>query len=674
MNFKREFPLLMAFWIGVFSAHAEDVVINEVLYNPETDSRYEFIELYNPTSSPVDLHGFACTEGIQFPFPSGAVIQPASFLLLVKDPTLKNWQTVQVPLFGPYDGKLANDGERLTLRGPDNRLVDSFEYADGLPWPRGADGYGPSLERISADLPSEDFHSWRASLQDGGTPGYRNSVVGIPPFPVIRSFQWSPPCPTSNDSVNVQVTLDAPERIREATLCAELHSSSGTVPTTAFPMALTEQNPEQAVFQCVIPPCPSQTLVRFYLQVALTDGTDVQLPPLGEPRPFESYFVYDNEIHAELPLLWIFPTNRVGVSATTLPISGIVVKPVTSEQVLVFDGARVEDAFTGQKIRFLKGEEFRGDRTINLSPGNPLISPSFGPQSLHVEHISYRLFRDFGVLAPRCDWYRVIENGQHSQRIAIQQPNERFLAINGRDDEGNIYKIAYNEQDHFNESGIPDFRYKKQTNTDEDCGDLFQMLRTINASSEAARGRALRAYLNVQEVMAYSVVSVFLANWDGFHNNMFLYHNPAPIDRWECVPWDLDQTFGFVPVAELNPLFQEIPLDYPLTGICPSTRRPPGMISKPFHSDSELDAAYRAWLGRELDGLLSEERIGEMIAGAENLLLSDLDLMEQHLRVRKTNYRQQMMQSYEAMRTFLRLQHEYLRSQLPVSIEDWQIH
>ncbi|HQQ01324.1 MAG TPA: CotH kinase family protein, partial [bacterium] len=434
-------------------------------------------------------------------------------------------------------------------------------------------------------------------------------------------------------------------------------------------MARIEGNTEEAVFQCVIPPCPSQTLVRFYLQVALTDGTDVQLPPLGEPRPFESYFVYDNEIHAELPLLWIFPTNRTGASATTQLTAGVVVKPVTSEQVLVFDGARIESSRPGQKIRFLKGEEFRGDRTINLILGNPSVGRA-GVQPSHVEHISHRLFRDFGVLAPRCDWYRVIENNEHTQRIAIQQPNERFLEINGRDDEGNIYKIP--GDNHFLERGVPSFSYTKQTNADEDCEDLLRMVRAINASDEAARGRALRAYLNVEEVMAYSVVSIFVANWDGFHNNMFLYHNPAPIDRWECVPWDLDQTFGFVNGG--GQMIEEIPLDYPFTGISSITKRPLGVISRPFHGDSELDAAYRDWLGRELNGLLSEQRIGDLIAETETLLLSDLDLTEQYLGVQETKHREEILRSCEAMRTFLRLRHEYLRSQLPVSIEDWQIH
>jgi len=668
MNFKREFPLLMAFWIGVFSAHAEDVVINEILYNPAPDSRCEFIELYNPTSSPVDLYGFTFVDGVTFRFSSEAIIQPHSYVLVVKDPSLPNWWYA-APRFGPYEGKLANNGERLTLRGPDGRIVDSFEYEDSSPWPRGADGYGSSLERISADLPSEDYHSWRASLQTDGTPGSQNSVVGIPPFPLIRSFQCSPSYPTSSDSVDVRIALDAPDRIQEVVLCVELHPNAGVVSSATTQMARIEGNTEEAVFQSAIPPCTSQTLVRFYLQIALTDGTDLQLPPMGEPRPFESYFVYDNEIPSKLPLLWIFPRNRTGASTTTRPISGIVVKPVTSEQVLVFDGARVESARTGQKIRFLKGEEFRGDRTINLSPESPREGTTAGPQSPHVEHISYRLFRDFGVLAPRCDWYRVIENNKHSQRIAIQQPNECFLAINGRDDEGNIYKIAYNELNHFNEYDFASFVYKKQTNTDEDCEDLFEMVRAINASGEGARGRALRAYLDVQEVMAYSVVSVFLVNWDGFHNNMFLYHNPPPIDRWECIPWDLDKTFGY---TDGNPMFTELPVDFPLTGRSSGVSRGPGPIAKPFHGDSELDAEYREWLGRELNGLLSEQRIGELIAEAETLLLHDLDLTEQYLGTQNATRRQQILTSYETMRTFLRLRHEYLRSELPVSIEDWQ--
>ncbi|MBN1672621.1 MAG: fibronectin type III domain-containing protein, partial [Kiritimatiellae bacterium] len=56
-------------------------------------------------------------------------------------------------------------------------LVDRVQYNDNSPWPEGADGDGPSLERIAAALYGNDTANWAASAEAGGTPGLPNSGV-----------------------------------------------------------------------------------------------------------------------------------------------------------------------------------------------------------------------------------------------------------------------------------------------------------------------------------------------------------------------------------------------------------------------------------------------------------------------------------------------------------------
>jgi len=663
MNRIGVFVLTMVFLAGGEESGWGEAVINELHYNPAEDTPTEFVELFNPTSQAVALGGYSFTSGIFFTFPMDAVIQPGGYILVVRFPRASAWQGLTVKKYGPYNGELPNGGGRILLRSPEGLAVDEVEYDDKAPWPRGPDGYGSSLERIAPELPGNDSHSWRASMNQGGTPGAPNSVAGTPPWPLIGGFDIQPPYPASQDEVRIRVTLDHPDLIAAVFLRMEPVRGNTAQAVQVLEMALEPSlsGSETAVFQAAVPPQPSQTLVRLGVEVHLFTGESVYLPHPAEPRPFESYFVYDNDIPSELPIFWIHQRVRTALPPSGKTVSGVVVKSATAGHVMVFDGTRMETSRNGIKIRFLKREEYEGNRTLNLIPERPPEGTTAGPQSPHVEQLSFRIFRDFGVLAPQAEWIRVIDRNRHTQRIVIQQPNEKFLEMNGRDATGNIYKIAYNEPG----------GYTKMTNVLEGDEDYQELMQALYANNAAARAQALRSYLDIEEVMAYEVASVLMSNWDGFHNNLFLYHNPVPIGLWECIPWDLDKTFGY---TDSNPMFVEMPLTFPLDGWAEHASREPGRISRPFHQDAELNAEYIRRLGRELDGLFSEARIGGLIDGVEDLLLRDLVLVEQYTRQSQPDRRQQIQDSYNTMRVFLSLRHAYLRSVLPVAVSDWSLY
>jgi len=385
------------------------------------------------------------------------------------------------------------------------------------------------------------------------------------------------------------------------------------------------------------------------------------LPHNHEPRPFESYFVYDHDISSNLPLLWVFDSLVTELPETSRPISGVVIKPIGAEHVQVFDGAVITSARNGQKIKFLKGEEFQGNRKLNLSLEAPREGTTAGGQSPHVEHISYELFSNFGVLTPKCDWYRVIEKGQHQQRITVQQPNEKFLEINGRDPDGNIYKIAYNEPG----------GYSKKTNLDEGDDDYRELFQYVNRNNRTNLSESLRKYLVIEEVMGYDVVTFLLSHWDGIKNNIFLYHDPAEDGKWEIIPWDVDKTFGY---TDSNPMYWRMPIDFPLTGIAPGSseltnRSLIGPIMRPFHMDDALNREFIKRVGDSLDGLFSLERVGGMIDDAEAMLLEDLDFLEEYTSRTYPSRRSQIRTSSDTMRFFLTNRHQFLRSQLPAKFE-----
>lgn len=639
----------------------ESIVINEIYYNPPDDGVEEFIELYNPTTQNIRLGNYTFTEGILFEFPRTALIQPGGYFLVVRDPNHLSFRNYTNKA-GPYLGKLADSGERLTLRGPNGQIVDEVEYGEAFPWPRAADGYGRSIEKISPDAPSNDPRSWRASTADGGTPSGRNSVFGEPAGVFYAGAEFEPAHPRSDQRVTVTARFEGASLIVSARLHIQTEETASLGTVSSFPMQLQSEDEDVAEFSASIPPQSSQNIVRCQFELRLSGGERVYWPHPNEVKPFASYFVYDNEIETLLPLLWFYSTPR----SSGLPgiagkrFTAAVIKPLDGPP-QEYDGAIIVSSRNGNKLRFLKGEEYEGNRTLNVLPERPGGSTTSGAQTPHVEHISFKIFETFGVLAPGVDWYRVIERGAHTQRLLIQQPNENFLDMNTRVREANIYKVAYNVP-----NGV-----QKQTNLDEGQDDLDTMLRAIRSSDPQRREAALKRYLDVEKVMNYSVAGVLMSNWDGFFNNMFLYHAPPPVDKWECIPWDLDKTFGY---TDSNPMFVAMPLDYPLDGRAPTSGRPPGLISGEFHKHDPFHEEYKRRMRRELTRRFSIDRIQQMADEYEQLLLDDLDLQTDYTGLSGRLRQIQITESYDTIMEFMVKRHDFLDKALPVSVDDWELH
>lgn len=187
------------------------VVISEIMYHPPEVEGLpapmtgppEFIELENLTPYPVNFYDegaptntWALGEAVQFRFPKGFTMPPRSLLLVVpfhpEDPmtadTFRSYYDVppEIPLLGPYSGKLNGRGETLRLLMPDTPqapphpdvgfvpqlLVDLLDYQDRGLWPTNADGWGASLQRLESRSHGNNPANWIAAVP---TPGRRNA-------------------------------------------------------------------------------------------------------------------------------------------------------------------------------------------------------------------------------------------------------------------------------------------------------------------------------------------------------------------------------------------------------------------------------------------------------------------------------------------------------------------
>lgn len=638
------------------------VVISEIDYNPQTIATLEFVELHNRTNTDIDLGNALFTRGIDFTIPPGTVIPAGGFLLVVKDFDSRTWRRIDAKV-GPYEGWLSDGGERLTFTMECGE--ETVEYDDRPPWPLAPDGYLRTLERIDYLSPAHDLHSWRAG-DARGTPGEPNSSYGLPTHPMIRSSSISPERPSSRDEVTVSVVLDvAPESVESAVLHSETLRTATPSPGEPVEMAAVAGGDGWSRYEAVLPPRPSETLVRMNLELRLAagrtgspqegdeeDDATLVLPHPLNPDAFLSYFVYDFEVDTALPLLWLFSKRDSTLPDASAQRSAAVALGLDADSVLVFDGAFLDPRrrSAGLNLKFLKGQEFRGDRTVNILPeeGNG----GTGAMAPHMEYLGFDVWRALGGLAPRADWYRVIESSNsgraHSQRLVVQQVNERFLEMNGFDPDGDLYKLDHKLGG-----------WAKRTNLHTGRTGLSELLAAISRGTTEERREAIQNVLDVDNVRFYSVLSMLIGNWDGFHNNLFAYRTPSS-GKWILVPWDLDQVFQ---VSLWN-----FTVEFPITSRNPansSVNRSPGPISRPFHTIPEFHQAYLDGMKELLDeGSFSLESVSARIDAVERVLLEDVALQEALVERPLSARRAQIRNAHAHMKTYLERRVEYLREVL----------
>jgi hypothetical protein len=171
------------------------VVISEIMYHPPdeligtnwVDNTWaEFIELHNFSSNAVPLYDPAyptntwrLRDAVDFDFPPGTVIPAGGYLAVVSfDPGIDPFRladfcsryhvTPNNALVGPYQGKLANNGDSIELRKPDHPnvtevpyvLVERLDYLASAAWTKLADGDGLSLHRLAPGGYANNYTNW----------------------------------------------------------------------------------------------------------------------------------------------------------------------------------------------------------------------------------------------------------------------------------------------------------------------------------------------------------------------------------------------------------------------------------------------------------------------------------------------------------------------------------
>jgi len=158
--------------------------ITEIMFNPIgfgawNGEELEFLELKNTGTIDLNLGGLTFTSGIEFTFPNGTLLGPGEFFVLGRNTSAFESLYPGFSLNGLYTGKLANNGETLTLSTPFGQTILSLTYDDQSPWPMTPDGHGFSLVPKEPSIkPGDQGSLWRASTLKNGSPGHDDPLPG----------------------------------------------------------------------------------------------------------------------------------------------------------------------------------------------------------------------------------------------------------------------------------------------------------------------------------------------------------------------------------------------------------------------------------------------------------------------------------------------------------------
>lgn len=599
----------------------QSIVINEIMYSlpregilDAEDIQHEFIELMNRGTTTVDLAGWQITRGVEFSFPAVSIAAGDTLVVAADIDAFRTLHPDVSQVVGGWVGKLSNSGETLNLIDAEGREVDRVRYADSGEWgTRGRvaitdqstswewvsahDGGGRSLELINPILDNNLGANWRASDEDGGSPGRINSASSTNAAPLVTDVQHSPAVPQASDEVIITAEVHD-ESIVDAQVLLQWRTSDDA-PFGAITMVDDGTGGDvvasDGTYTGVIPPQADLTVVEFYVQATDASAQSGYFPRLaqdGTPSANALYQVidsFDDEAPwspGSRPIYHVIMTPAARAefertarllntqfNATFIAITG-------SETVVRYNtGVRYRGSGSRQanppnnRINLPSDADWNGDTAININTTNPVNQVS-----------GAALYELAGVDAGDSHGVRLFSNGidlknggtyTHAEALDTEWAENHFADDPG----GNLYKGRRSDESppggegaglqYRGEDPLPYVSYLKDTNASEaDYRDVIELTRVLNTTTDEEFPEAIERIVDVDQwfralamnsLMNNTEFGLFTGDQRGDDYAMYRGLNDP---RFRLLPYDWDTLYsnvqaGLVPsqnVAALNRL------------------------------------------------------------------------------------------------------------------------
>lgn len=232
------------------------------------------------------------------------------------------------------------------------------------------------------------------------------------------------------------------------------------------------------------------------------------------------------------------------------------------------------------------------------------LDSSYQDNSYMKNYLAYDMMDYMGVPSPLCSYVWVTVNGEDwGLFLAVEEPEEAFARRNYGADHGKLYKPDYRSLEAENR----DVALQYTTEDPADYDNIFRnakfeidaedQARLIGALKTLSEGTDLESAVNVDEVLRYFTVQVFVVNLDSYlgrtGHNYFLYEEDGIISM---LPWDYNLAFATYSLGMPDPindaeLYVNYPIDTPASGEI-MTNRP---LYHNLMKNEEYFAKYHAY-------------------------------------------------------------------------------
>ena len=239
------------------------------------------------------------------------------------------------------------------------------------------------------------------------------------------------------------------------------------------------------------------------------------------------------------------------------------------------------------------------------------LDASFQDNSYLKTYLVYDMMAFMGVPTPLCSYTWVTVNGEDwGLFLAVEEPEEAFARRNFGNDYGKLYKpdyrslnaenadvaLQYIDEHAASYPGI--FENAKFKVSESDQKRVIEALETLST------GENLETAVNVDEVLRYFTVQVFVMNWDSYlgytGHNYFLYEKNGILS---ILPWDYNLAFGTYALGMTDPIKDpNILINYPIN--TPAEGKI--MLNRPLYHNIMKHDTYFSNYHAYFDELLSE--------------------------------------------------------------------
>ena len=221
--------------------------------------------------------------------------------------------------------------------------------------------------------------------------------------------------------------------------------------------------------------------------------------------------------------------------------------------------------------KYVKGQKLAGQTKLNLH--NNVTDASWMNEVL-----SYKLFRDAGVPAPRTAYAKVFVTvpGKYDKQYfglysLVEDVDSHFAKDRFGTKEGAIFKPVTHDLFNYEGDDWSTYNHTYDPKTELSSAEQRRVVdfsKLVTSASDADFSARIAEFLDLEEFARFMSVEVWLSTLDSIlmmGQNFYVYLHPDT-HKFQFVPWDLDHSFGQFPMGGSQDQREKLSIQKPWRG------------------------------------------------------------------------------------------------------------